>query len=82
MNVHKIVMTVIDFEGLGLKRVISTIEKTRYANDCINPTVLSGETRDIGEWSDDHPLNSVDTYDAEIERLFSVAAQQQHQGGV
>jgi len=77
--VHKIVMTVIDFECLGLEKVIATLEKTRYPNGCISPQVLSGATRDIGEWRDDHPLNRNDTHDAEIERLFAIAEQQQHQ---
>jgi hypothetical protein len=70
MQVHKIVLTVIDFDGLGQQGVIEALENARYPNRCIAPTVLAADTRDCGEWSDDHPLNKRDTADAEMARLF------------
>jgi len=70
MKVMKLEVTVIDFDGLGADEVRKAIESTRYANDCISPNVLSVEVRDIGEWSDDHPLNNSKTADDELRRLF------------
>ena len=34
------------------------------------PSVISVESRDIGEWSDDHPLNKTDTADEFARNLF------------
>lgn len=70
MKIHKVTFTVIDFDEVGLDGVIETIENTHYPNRCIWPRFYSGESRDIGEWDDDHPLNQTDTAKAEIERLF------------
>lgn len=70
MQVHKIVLMVIDLEGLGQKGVIEEIENVKYPNYCISPKVMCVDTRDCGEWHDDHPLNKKHTYDAEIKRLF------------
>lgn len=71
MNVHKVVLTVIDFDNLGADGVRETLENARYPNRCMSPSVLSVETRDAGEWSDEHPLNNSRTADAELARLFS-----------
>lgn len=70
MKVHKIVLTVIDFDEVGADGVRDVLENTKYPNHCISPTVRSVETRDCGEWSDAHPLNHGGTTDAEIDRLF------------
>lgn len=70
MQVHKIVLTVIDFDGLGQQGVIEALENARYPNRCISPSVLTADTRDCGEWHDDHPLNKRSTADAEMARLF------------
>lgn len=52
MQVMKLVVTVIDFDGLGADGVKDAIENTHYPNRCISPDVRSVEVRDIGEWSD------------------------------
>ena len=71
MRIHKITLTVIDFDHLGLDDVISVLENSRYPNRCIAPNVIGAETRDCGEWHDDHPLNKPDTKaKEEIERLL------------
>lgn len=70
MKVHKVVFTVLDFDNVGAEGVVEVIENTRYPNRCIHPTCHSVESRDIGEWDDDHPLNRQDTARAEIDRLF------------
>lgn len=73
MKVHRLVVAVIDFDGLGADGVKTTIEDTRYPNHCIAPKVVSVETADIGEWEDSNPLNRSDTHDAEFTRLFPAA---------
>jgi len=70
MNVHKIVLYVLDFDNIGADSVAFEIENTRYANRCISPNVLSVETADIGKWSDESPLNRTDTCSDEIKRIF------------
>lgn len=70
MKVHKIVLIVVDLDGVGATEAGLLIENARYPNHSISPQVLSAETRDIGEWHDDHPLNRTSTAKAEIERLF------------
>jgi hypothetical protein len=49
---------------------VKFLENTKYPNRCISPDVLSAETREIGEWHDDHPLNNEETAQAENDRLF------------
>lgn len=70
MQVHKIVLIVTDYFGLGQRGVIDALEDARYPNCYIAPKVLTVDTRDCGEWSDDHPLNNRSTADAEMSRLF------------
>ena len=70
MQVMKLVVTVIDFDGIGADGVKDAIENARYPNRCISPEVRSVEVRDIGEWSDDNPLNHPDKSEAEYIRLF------------
>jgi len=71
MQVHKIVLMVIDFDDIGQQGAIEALENAMYPNRCISPTVLSADSRDCGEWSDQHPLNKRSEVDAEMERLFS-----------
>lgn len=70
MQVHKIVLIVIDFDGLGADETKTTLENQRFPNDCIAPSVLSIESREIGQWEDENPLNYADKQAAEVERLF------------
>jgi len=70
MQIHRIVMTVLDFDELGADSVADAIVNTRYPNDCIAPHIVEIQTRDIGEWSDHHPLNKASTAQAEIAQLF------------
>lgn len=70
MQVHKLTVYVVDFEGLGAGGVREAIEGADYPNRCIAPTVANCQTREAGDWSDDHPLNRADTAHAEWERLF------------
>lgn len=70
MKVHRVVLTVIDFDGIGADSIRDVIENARYPNRCINPSVMSIDTRDCGEWHDGHPLNNRKTSEAEMARLF------------
>jgi hypothetical protein len=70
MQVHKLTVIVIDHDELGPDGVKEALENGRFANRCISPDVMSVESVDIGEWSDDNPLNRRDTHEAEVKRLF------------
>lgn len=72
MKVHRITLTVIDFDELGADGVREVIENASYPNRCVSPSVTTVETRDIGPWSDDHPLNNRSTAAAEMARLFAI----------
>lgn len=71
MKVHKLEIFIIDHDNLGIDEIVTVIDNTRFSNDCINPRVISSQTVDIGEWSDDNPLNRKATQKQEIEKLFS-----------
>ena len=73
MKVHQIVLTVIDFDGLGAGQVCATLQESNYPNDCIRPRVRTIQTREIGEWDESNPLNYGSTREAELERLFGAA---------
>uniref|UniRef100_A0A6H1ZV60 Uncharacterized protein n=1 Tax=viral metagenome TaxID=1070528 RepID=A0A6H1ZV60_9ZZZZ len=71
MKVYKIEVMVIDFDELGPTSIVSAMENVRYPNCCIiNLRVKDIEGVDIGEWSDDHPLNNSNTENEEYGRLF------------
>jgi len=70
VKIHQVVLTFIDFDQIGADGAKDTIENANYPNDCMYPHVRSVETRDIGEWADDHPLNNTVTAEAEMKRLF------------
>ena len=71
MKVHKVVLSIVDFDNVGADDVKIVLENTRYPNRCISPKVESLETMDIGEWTDEHPMNNSKTARAEFERLFA-----------
>lgn len=70
MQLIKLEIMVIDMDGLGAEEIKSIIENQRYPNHCISPDVRNIEIREIGEWSDEHPLNNKDKQEAEYMRLF------------
>ena len=70
MQVIKVELYVIDFDGLNADGVKDVIENARYPNHCINPIVITSEARYIGAWDDSHPLNNSTTALDEIRRLF------------
>lgn len=46
------------------------LENTKFPNWCISPCVMIIEGKDVGEWSDDHPLNGTNTVEGEYNKLF------------
>ena len=70
MNVHRLVIMVVDFDEIGAEGVKSVIENARFPNDCISPHVMEVDTRDIGEWHDEHPLNYRECKE-EFDELFT-----------
>lgn len=70
MKAFKIELFVIDFDNLGADGIRDEIENTPYGNDCIHPIVKKIEGVDIGEWSDNHPLNHRKSSEEEYRRLF------------
>ncbi|TXH48107.1 MAG: hypothetical protein E6Q97_25575 [Desulfurellales bacterium] len=70
MKVTKLEIIVIDFNEIGEKDIADLIENARYPNRSISPSVISVESKGIGEWSDDHPLNNADTADEFARNLF------------
>jgi len=71
MKAYKIEIMVVDLDEIGEEKIKSLIEHTRYTGRCMRPEVMKIETRDIGEWHDDHPLNLKNATKAEYERLFA-----------
>lgn len=69
MRVCKVELYFVDFDDVG-DDAKYLIEGARYPNRCIAPTVLRMNWKDIGEWSDEHPLNHSDTCQAAISQLF------------
>lgn len=70
MKAYKLEVMIIDFDEIGADNIKRELENARYANRCISPTVIDIQERDVGEWNDDHPLNSTLTSHAEFQRLF------------
>lgn len=68
MKAYKLEILVIDHEDIGEEEIKELIQNTRY----INPIIKNVDSADIGEWSDDHPLNKRESADEEYERLFGL----------
>ncbi len=70
MKVHKVELYIVDFDEVGARGVIETIENAKYPNRCISPQVKHVRTKEI-EWSDEHPLNNLKTADKAYRDLFN-----------
>lgn len=66
MKAYLMTVLVLDHEGHGLEDAENCIESVRNWY----PTIIASKEADIGEWSDEHPLNSRLTVKAECDRLF------------
>lgn len=72
MKAYKATLLIVDHDGIGEDEITTTLEVQRYPNRCISPDVIAVESADIGEWTDEHPLNHRSKRKAEVERLFPV----------
>lgn len=59
MKAYRVTFVVIDHDHLGADGIQAVAENTRYPNHCLRPRVTEIEEAEIGEWSDDHPLNQI-----------------------
>lgn len=66
MKVYKVELMVLDHENVGEDGVKYFMENEKY----LSPNVMSIESREIGEWDDDHPLNKHNLWKQEMGRLF------------
>ncbi len=68
-KVHRVVLLIVDHDGIGDEQVRQVIEGARYPNHCIYPRVMQVATREV-EWSDEHPLNKLSTQRDAFTELF------------
>lgn len=73
MKIHKVTILIVDHDNLGAADVKTELENANFPNDCIHPTVVGIDTREV-EWSDAHPLNNSRTLHAEFRCLFGGVA--------
>lgn len=66
MKAYKVELLVIDHDDVGEGEITFFLEDVKY----IYPKVMSIQSKDIGEWDDDHPLNQRDQYRQFYEELF------------
>lgn len=69
IKVHKVEILVVDHDEVGAEELKVIIENQRWPNRCIDPSVMSIETKEI-EWSDEHPLNQTSTFEAAYLEIF------------
>ena len=61
MNAYKVELLIINHEGLSEEGIKLELNNVTFPNDCLRPHVMTIDSRGIGEWADDHPLNRRDT---------------------
>jgi hypothetical protein len=66
MKAYKLEILIIDHENSGEENIKRAVKDLRY----YYPSILSTKEADIGEWSDDHPLNKHNTQKAAVEEYF------------
>lgn len=66
MKAYKITVVVVDHERMGGDAIADEVARSKY----IHADVIDVKEADIGEWSDDHPLNRRDKIPGEVARLF------------
>jgi hypothetical protein len=66
MKAYKVEVLVLSFEDMPEDDIVYFIENTGY----LNSRVMSIQSKEIGEWSDNHPLNKEDTVKQTYEELW------------
>ena len=67
MKAYKVELLVLDHNDMGEEQIEFLLENVKY----LYPSVMSIESREIGEFYDDHPLNKMDTYKQAYKELFN-----------
>ena len=67
MKAYKLEILIIDNEDRGIDNIKEIIESNRY----VYPQILECNEFDIGEWSDDHPLNHSATQKEYISKFMN-----------
>lgn len=57
VRVYRLVVYVVDHDGVGAAGAMSAIENARYPNRCIHPTVDCEYASKTVDWHDQHPIN-------------------------
>lgn len=70
IKVHKVELLIVDHDDLGSEGVQEQLENVNFPNDCINPHIMKITSKYIGEWNDNHPLNSSVTMFEEYQKPF------------
>jgi len=70
MKAYKITLLFLDFDEVGPQEAKALIENARLPNRIDPGTVMDLQEADIGEWSDDHPLNKRATMSEAFRSLF------------
>lgn len=70
MKAYKVTLLINDHDEVG-DEIKDIIENQKYPNYCIAPHVMDIQSADIGEWSDEHPLNKFSTMKEEFNKIFN-----------
>ena len=70
MRAYKITLLFLDFDEVGPQEAKALIENARLPNHIHPGMVMETQEADIGEWSDDHPLNKRATMASAFAELF------------
>ncbi len=71
MNAIRIELLIVNTDDVSVDEVVDIIENTKYPNHCIAPRVMACDVREIGKFSDEHPLNKYETMRDEFNKLFN-----------
>ena len=71
MKAYRVEVLVVDHDEIGPDAIKYYLEETKYPNWCMSPLVVEIQERDIGEWTDEHPLNQTATFKSEFRKLFT-----------
>ena len=74
MKAYKVELLVLDHEYVGEDGIVFYLENVKY----LYPSVMSIQSKDIGEWDNDHPLNQRDQCRQFYEELFKEENDQQN----
>ena len=70
MKAYTITLLFLDFDEVGPQEAKALIENARLPNHIHPGMVMETQEADIGEWSDDHPLNKRATMSEAFRSLF------------